>query len=1069
MKKALLLFTMLMVSIGLLFAQKRQVSGTVIGEDGAPIPFATIQIKGTTTGTTADQNGQFTIEALPDAVLVVRSVGYATKEYSTGTAARLSVTLISDSENLQEVVVTAMGVQRKKNELPYSAQSVRGEDISKTRDANFVNSLSGKVSGLEIRRNNSIGGSTNIVLRGAKSLLYSNQALFVVDGVPVDNSNTNDANQTTGRGGYDFGNAAADINPDDIESLNVLKGAAAAALYGSRAANGVVMITTKKGSRGVGVTVNSGVNWGLIDESTFVKYQTKYGAGYNPVTIYESPDGFFLYRDMNGDGTRDLVVPLSEDASFGKEFDPGLMVYDWTSLTPTSANFGKPRPWVAAKNDPVTFFEDAFGTNNSVMVDGANDKGFFKLGYTRSTEKGILPNSSVKKDIINLGTSYNITPKLTAGASINFSRVRGKGRYGTGYDSKNVATNFRQWWQTNVDIKEQREAYFAERRNATWNFSSPTNLNPIYWDNNYFVRYENYENDDRFRYFGNVSLNYRITDWLDVLGRVSLDSYDEQQEERMAKGSVDVSNYSRYNRTFREYNYDLMANLNKNIGEDFSLKALAGLNIRRTTIQSVFAETNGGLVIDRLYSLANSLNAIAPPQESYSALGVDGLFASVSLGYKGFLFLDLTGRRDESSSLPEDNNVYYYPSASLGLLFSEFMKDVSWLSYGKVRANYAEVGNTAPAKSLKDTYDKPTSFDAVTLFSMPLRKNNPDLKPERTKSFEAGVELAFVDNRFGLDVTYYRQNSTDQIFPVTISSATGYDSKFVNAGDVENKGVELSAFATPIKTADFSWTLNLNWSRNRNKVLRLYEESKNLQLASFPGGVTLNAALDEPYGTIRGRNFVYNDKGQRKVDDDGYYQRTPGANEIIGNVNPDWIGGIGTTLRYKGFTLGALVDVRKGGDVFSLDMYYGLATGLVEETAGNNELGKPVRSAAADGGGVIFPGVDDDGKINDKRVTVGYGTLGYSRNPTAAFVYDASYVKLREVSLTYSFPQSLLVRTKVIKGIDLSLLGRNLWIIHKNLPYADPEDNLSSGNLQGYQVGSYPTTRNIGFNLKLRF
>ncbi|WP_295116742.1 SusC/RagA family TonB-linked outer membrane protein [uncultured Chitinophaga sp.] len=1069
MKKALLLFTMLMVGIGLVFSQQRQVSGTVLGEDGAPIPFATIQIKGTTTGTTANQNGQFTITAPADAVLIVRSVGFTNIEIPIGTSPRLSVTLISDSKNLQEVVVTALGIQRKKNELPYSAQSVRGEDISKTRDANFVNSLSGKVSGLEIRKNNSIGGSTNIVLRGAKSLLYSNQALFVVDGVPVDNSNTNDANQATGRGGYDFGNAAADINPDDIESLNVLKGAAAAALYGSRAANGVVMITTKKGSKGIGVTVNSGVNWGFIDKSTFVKYQNKYGAGYNPVTLYESPDGFFLWRDMDGDGTRDLVVPLSEDASFGKEFDPNLMVYDWTSLTPGMPSYGKPRPWIAGKNDPVTFFEDAFGTNNSVMVDGGSDKGYFKLGYTKNTEKGILPNSKVNKDILNLGASYNITPKLTATGSVNFSRVKGHGRYGTGYDSKNMATNFRQWWQTNVDVAEQKQAYFADRRNATWNFASPTNLNPIYWDNNYFVRYENYENDDRFRTFGNVSLNYKILDWLDVLGRVSLDTYDEQQEERMAKGSVDVSNYSRYNRTFREFNYDLMLNVNKDFSKDFNLKALAGVNVRRTNIQSVFAETNGGLVIDRLYSLANSLNNIAAPVENYSELGVDGIFASVGLGYKGLLFLDITGRRDESSSLPDDNNVYYYPSASLGLLFSKFLPDATWMSYGKVRANYAEVGNTAPAKSLKDTYDKPTSFGSETLFSLPLRKNNPELKPERTKSFEAGLEMAFFDNRYGFDVTYYRQNSTDQIFPVTISSASGYESKFVNAGDVENKGVEISAYATPIKTADFSWTLNLNWSRNRNKVLSLFEDSKNLQLASFPGGVTLNAALDEPYGTIRGRNFVYNDKGQKLVDDNGFYQRTSGANEIIGNVNPDWIGGIGTTIRYKGISLGALVDVRKGGDVFSLDMYYGLATGLLAETAGNNELGKPIRSAAADDGGIIFPGYTEDGKANDKRVTVGYGTLGYSRNPTAAFVYDASYVKLRELSLTYTFPQSIMARIKVIKGIDLSVLGRNLWIIHKNLPYADPEDNLGSGNYQGYQVGSYPTTRNIGFNLKLRF
>jgi hypothetical protein len=348
-------------------------------------------------------------------------------------------------------------------------------------------------------------------------------------------------------------------------------------------------------------------------------------------------------------------------------------------------------------------------------------------------------------------------------------------------------------------------------------------------------------------------------------------------------------------------------------------------------------------------------------------------------------------------------------------------------------------------------------------------RNNPNLKPERTKSFETGLEMSFIDGRVGFDVTYYRSNTVDQIIPVSVSTATGYNAKYINAGNVQNEGIEVSAFGTPVKTDNFTWNVNVNWTRNRNLVKELFE-IENLQLGTMQGGVSLNAALGEPYGTIRGSNFVYHENGQRIVDESGYYKVSTSSNDIIGNVNPDWIGGINNTLKFKSFSLGFLVDVKRGGDIFSLDMYYGLATGLFPETAGVNEEGVSVRTSVDDGGGVILPGVKEDGSPNDVRVSaVNYGLFGYVRNPAAAFVYDASYVKLREASLTYSFPTNIIERLGPVRGIDVSLTGRNLWIIHKNLPYADPEDNLSSGNIQGYQVGSYPMTRNIGFNVRLRF
>lgn len=1055
MKRALLFFVLLTVTASMAFAQQHQVSGKVAGSDGTPIPLATVQIKGTQTGTTADASGNYKL-TVPDAntVLVVRSVGFLTQEVKPGKEVVVNVILTPDNASLQEVVVTALGIKRNKNELPYSAQTVSAEELNRTRDANVTNSLSGKVSGLEVRRNNSLGGSTNIVLRGNKSLTNDNQAMFVVDGVPIDNSNTNTTDSKTGRGGYDYGNAAADINPDDIESVNVLKGAAASALYGSRAANGVIMITTKKAAKGLGITINSGVTKGFIDKSTLPTYQREYGAGYGD------------YFDYGADNIP--IVPMYDDASVGHKFDPSLQVYTYESFDPTSPQYGKTSPWVAAQHDANDFYLNPTTTSNSVAIDQGGDKGYFKLGYGKNIEGGILPNAQLAKDLINFGASYNVTNKLTASASVNYSKITGLGRYGTGYDSKNVANNFRQWWETNTDIQTQKDAYFRTKRNLTWNPVSSTNSTPIYWDNNYFVRWENYENDSRNRYFGNIALNYQATDWFSIIGRVSLDNYTEQQEERIAKGSIAVSQYQRYNRSYSEYNYDLLLNFNKSFASGFSLKGLLGGNVRRNTQQSIQASTNGGLLLDRLYTLNNTANPMEAPVENAATFEVDGVFASATLGWKDFLFLDLTGRRDQSSTLPVSNNSYYYPSASLSFVFSKLIPNAPWLSYGKFHANAAEVGNSGTPYLINDYYDVPTGINGTPLASVRDTKNNTALKPERTISHEGGIEASFLNNRIGFDVSYYNQRSIDQIVPLPVSTATGYSFKVINAGTIVNKGVEVTAYITPVKTKDFSWTLNLNWSRNRNKVTEL-NGTDVLQLLSAQGGITINATKGEAYGNIRGTDYVYLD-GQREVSAKGRYLKTGTSNNTIGNVSPDWIGGVSNTIKYKNLSLSFLIDIKQGGDLFSLDMYYGLATGLYAETAGKNELGGDKRGAVTDKGGILNPGVTADGKANTTRVTLSsYGELGYARNPDKAFIYDASYVKLREVSLTYSIPGSIMNHVPGFKGIDLSLLGRNLWIIHKNLPYADPEEGNGSGNIQGYQVGAYPTTRNIGFNVKLRF
>ena len=1068
MKKHYYLCMLLLIMSGNLLAQTGVVTGKIVAaDDGSALPGVNVTLKGTNRGTQTDETGTYRINAGKDDALMFTFIGFKTQEVAVGNNNVLDVKLLADAGMLDEVVVTALGIERKRNELAYSAQKVEGQSVAQARDANFVNALSGKVAGLEIRRNNTMGGSTNVILRGIKSLTGNNQALFVVDGVPFDNANNNAGGQQYGYGGYDYGNAAADINPDDIASVDVLKGAAATALYGSRASNGVIMITTKKGSksRGLGITINAGITVGKINKSTFVNYQKEYGAGYG--AYYEDASGFFLSRDINGDGKADLVTPTSEDASYGGKFDPAKLVYQWDAFDPASPNFGKPRPWVAGANDPTTFFQDAVTSSNSIFLDQSGDRGYFKLGYTRNSERGILPNSRITKDLVNFSASYNLTKKLTASALANISNVSGLGRYGTGYDDKNVATNFRQWWQTNVDILDQKEAYFRNQKNITWNWTDPTDLTPIYWDNPYFTRHENYQNDTRLRTFGNTMLNYQATSWLTILGRVAVDSYTENQEERKAVGTVGVSGYRRVTRSFREMNYDLIATIDKNLSANLTLKGVLGTNIRKSRIESIAASTNGGLVVPGLYALSNSKSPLEAPDEQANDIQVNGVFASASLGFRNFLFLDGAVRRDVSSTLPTGNNVYYYPSVSGGFVFSHFIQ-APWLTSGKLRLNYAEVGNSAPAQSINDVYAPQTAFGSAPLFSVNGTKNNADLRPERTKSTEAGLEMALLQGRLGFDVTYYRSLSVDQIVPVAVSTATGYSYKFINAGVIENKGFEVSLYGTPVKIKDFSWTVNVNWSRNRNLVKELPVE--NFQLGAFQGGVSINAALGQPYGTIRGNNFVFTDNGQKIIDADGYYQSSATSNEVIGNVNPNWIGGLNNTFRYKNLSFNFLIDVRQGGNLFTLDKYYGLATGLSIETVGDNDLGKPSRNDLADGGGIILPGVLADGKPNTKRVSnTNFGLYGYAHNPAAAFVYDASYVKLREVALTYSIPATWLGNGAVFKGIDLSLIGRNLWIIHKNLPDADPEDTISSGNIQGYQGGSYPATQNIGFNVKLRF
>ncbi|MDF0717153.1 SusC/RagA family TonB-linked outer membrane protein [Muricauda sp. 334s03] len=1072
MKYYVMMFvSLLCFSIGA-YAQEMNVSGTVTDTSGMPLPGVSIVVVGSTNGTQTDFDGNYSISANKGQTLRFSYIGQKTVERTVGTSKVIDVTLEEDAQALDEVVVTAMGIAREKKSLGYATQEVQGDEVSAVKAPNFVNSLSGKIAGIDVKSSGTMGGSANVVIRGYSSINNSNQALFVVDGVPISNVNNNGATQETGRGGYDYGNAAADINPEDIESINVLKGGAATALYGYRASNGVIVITTKKGKRnkGIGVTVNSSVMFNQYNPDTFAEYQDEYGAGYSDIF---HPGGFY-FVDQDNDGVEEPYVLADWDGSFGVvPFDQNLMVYQWDSFYPQLEDtYGVATPWVAAKNGPASVFETGVTLFRSVSLDGGSDKGQFKLGYTKLNQKGIMPNSQITRDNFDFYASHDFTDKLTAAAKVTYVKTTGKGRYGTGYDSQNFMQTARQWWQTNVDVQEQKDAYFATRENITWNTSYINqDLHPIYHDNVYWMRHENYETDLRNRVYGNVNLNYKVNDWLEIFGRVSLDNYSGNQEERINNHSTSVSQYSLYTENFNEMNYDLMFNFEKDLTDKINLRGTLGTNIMRQKYSTFRASTNGGINVDRLYALSNSVNPIDAPSQYEYSMGVDGYYANASIGYDGLVFLEGSYRYDVSSTLPSDNNSYDYYGLSGSFVFSELFES-EFLPFAKLRLGYARTGNSAQPLTLYNTYDLNTPVGGQPSGSLPSTNNNSNLTNESSEEKEIGLEMAFKNRRFGFDLSLYDKRSFDLLNNIAVTPAIGYSGQWINTGEMENKGIEVALWGTPLKTLDFSWNVNVSWGQNRNKVLSLPQDLPALQLASVQSGLSINAVVGEAFGTLYGSDFVYLD-GQRVIDENGNYAVTESQNENLGTFQPDWKGGIKNTFNYKDFSLSFLIDVQEGGKVFSLDTWYGMATGLYPETAGLNELGNPVRTPVtddSDSGGILLEGVQADGSPNTVRASMDSyaNTLGYAAAPHALHVYDASFVKLREVALTYSLPQTLIANT-FLKGVTLSATGRNLWIIHKNIPYSDPEAGLSSGNIQGYQSGAYPSTKDYGFSVKLQF
>jgi len=1075
-------------------AQKRVVTGKVVDSVGAPIPNVTVRLRSSRGGVTTGEDGIFRISAQPSDELMISNIGFQPQEIKVGNRDNFSITLARTNTTLNEVVVTALGIRRSHNSLPYSTQQLTGSEITKTPSSNFVDNLSGKVAGLQVTSSNAMGGSNNVILRGVRSLTQNNQALFVVDGVPYDNTNQ-------ARSSYDLGNAVADINPEDIESMSVLKGAAASALYGSRGSNGVILITTKKGSKrkGIGVTFNAGVTAGKPDHSTMPVYQQQYGPGIGSQGDADAgnPNPFFYWQKTSFSPNQPVqIVQTDADQATGPAYDKHLMVYNWDAFSPGNPNFGKATPWVPAQhNQPSDYLVTPITNIVSVAADGGDDKGTFRVGYTRTNDKGYIPNSNNRKSLLSLAGTYNLNDQLTVGGQINYTDEAAIGRYGYGYGGGNGTqinpfTDFRQWWQTNVDLHAQKADFFRTLTNATWNWQTNSYLQnapgsvlkPKFHDNPYWVRYKNFESDSRTRYTGNVFANYKPTSYLNILGRVSIDNWNQMQETRYDVGSYGTPAYGRYNGSFTETNYDLLINFNKDLNENFNLKALLGGNIRQDVNQSISAATNGGLVVPGFFALSNSVNSITAPTESYSVKEVDGVFAGATLSYKDMITLDGTLRRDKSSTLPSKNSSFYYPSVSANWVFSKLIPQAQEvLNYGKVWVNYAAVGGDAPVFATKNTYTSGTPFNGQTIFTSPTVNNNPNLLPEQNHTYEAGAELSFLHSRVGLTVVYYNSKQQNQILPITVSSSSGYSTFYVNGGTVQNTGQEVTLNLVPVKTRDFSWTMNINWSHNKNKAVSLYAGQPSFIISTYQNSIQTVAEVGKSVGIIRGSDYQYKN-GQVLIDSAGYPVKSANKLSDIGNINPTWLGGVGNTFTYKNLSLYFLVDVRQGGDVYSLDLDYGASAGLTPHTGGYNSNGVGVRAPLSQGGGYLFKGVTADGKPNTKLVDASdfnAGLFPWSSDFSEAartYVYDASYIKLREVTLSYSLPARMIAKMGALKGLEFSLTGKNLWIIHKNLPYADPEQGVATGSTsagvngsQGFQSGSYPLFRNFGANIRVRF
>lgn len=1059
-------------------AQVTTVRGIVTTEeDGEPVIGASVIVKGTSLGTVTDVNGRFELSGLPPSAtrLLISYISLMAKEVAI--APQVSVTLKSDTHLLDEVVVTALGISREKKALGYTAQEVKQDALVQGKDNNLLNSLSGKIAGVRITNTQGDVGSSRIVIRGETSIAGENQPLFIVDGIPVDNSQLNARSS-----GRDFKNAIADLNPEDIKTLTVLKGPNAAALYGARAAHGAIVITTKGGDKrqkGIGITLHSSTQVSFV--ATLPEFQNLFGQG---------AGGRFSYVDGKGAGVNDGV-----DESWGPRLDIGLLIPQFDSPLDADGN-RVATPWVSHPNNVRDYFRMGISTNNGISVARGDDKYQFRIGYNYEKQVSIVPDAGTNKTNISLNTDYHLAKWIVVGATANYIVYTAPSLPGSATPSgSNVRSNSPMlqflWFGRQVDTNSLKADY-----TRNWNSS--------YYDNPFWSTSYNTQSQERHRLIGDLHAEFRLTDGLNVRFRTSTDWYNDRRKSKVKWGSAGAgSPYGSYAEdayTVKENNTEVLATYIKQLNKNWGIDALLGFNVRNKQYENNY-QAAPRLAVADLYTLTNSRDPLTSSNDFYR-LRQYGLYGSIQLDYRRWAFLNITGRNDWSSTLPVDNNSYFYPSVTASVLLSEaFGWRSKAVNYLKIRGGWSQVGADANPYQLATVFTSETAFNGNPLQSSSTIGMNPNLKPEKTSSIEAGFEAAFWDNRLYLDFTYYKTDSRNQILKLATTAASGYTSQVRNAGHIRNRGYEIQLGAVPIQTSKgFRWNLDLNYGANSSKVVKLDDEGLITSYQLYSSGIQILASVGEAYGTLFGTSYVRDANGNVVVDANGL-PKISTTNKTLGKFTPDWTGGISNTFSYRSLSLSFLIDASVGGSIFSNTNKTGKYTGVLANTLSGRDaehgglwyytdaMGNNVRlpespsySVSSDGlyyaqvngqstrvyqDGIMVEGVTESGSKNEEVVSAEkYYHRIYSI--AEANVYDASYVKLREVALSYRLPR-LWTQKLHLQEASVTLTGRNLWTIYKSVPNIDPESALTTGNAQGVEAYSLPTTRSFGVNLSVKF
>ena len=1071
LKRATGFFLLALCALSALGANdKRVVKGKVLDHEGLAMPGVSVVLKGNAgRGVITNIDGDFSIpvDDVQSATLVFSFIGYETREIHLKGTDALTVNLSEDVRMLDEVVVTALGIKRDKKSLGYAQQVVEGEEMNVGNDANVLNKLAGKIAGVQmIAGNSGAGSSTRVVIRGESSFSNGNQPLYVVDGVPINNNvYTNLAGTSQD---IDYGNGAGELNADDIESISVLKGANAAALYGSRAANGVVLITTKSGKTKdkFQIAVNSTTTFEQV--ARLPQYQNSYSQGL---------DGQFEYWDgNNGHGTQD-----HQDQSWGRPIDGSLVPqFDSPSLGADGTMYRggdvlgrngaaiQPTPLVAHPDNVRDFFNTGVTYSNNIALSASDDKGNFRLSYTNLLSNGTLPNVDLRRNTISLNAGYQFTKKFSAKATVNYINAHSNNRPSMGYGSENPMYTFT-WFGRQVDVNSLREYWQRGYEGVQqYHFNSGWNDNP------FFTMYENTNGYDKNRMYGNVMLTYEFLPNLKLMARSGIDYSHELREGKRAYSSQSFPTgaYKRENVGFSEWNTDFLLQWNETFRDDWRVELGLGGNamVQKNKYDYAFAN---GLSIPGVYNLGNASSEVKVRQLD-SKKRINSLFFTGQLSYKDLVYLNVTARNDWSSSLTRTdgsgNNSYFYPSVSASFILSDIFHLPETITYWSVRGGYAEVGSDTDPYRLETVYAYSNSYGSQSGVELPSTLFNSDLKPERMRSFEAGTDFRLFDNRLGLDLTYYNTLNSNQIVQIPISSTSGYSSRFINAGKIRNYGIEATLSYTPVRTAGgFQWDGTVNFSMNKSRVEDISDEydqyvySYAAIYADQDARVYAIAKEGEPMGNLYGTGLMHTEDGRLIVDETGLPVADPTLVKL-GNYNPDFIMGFYNRFTYKGFSLDFLIDWHQGGEFVSRTFGMGMESGVLKDTEYRVQEGMVID-------GVVWNEASGTYVENTTPVSPrDYYRNLYRRYHETQSTFSATYVKLREVKLGYQFPSRWFAKTP-IKKLALSLVGRNLFMWTKGQNYVDPESIAYEGGTvtPGVEEMAYPATRSIGFNVNVVF